>query len=405
MEVIEALRPMQRWSTAQGTPPGPVRIVSFPTNKCNLRCRHCWRVWAEWDRTFASELPDDRWLRLVDEAAAMGTRRWYFLGGGEPLTRRDLVMGMIRKMAPHGITSEIHTNGTLFTPEIIEELMDLKFIAGYFSLDGPNAELNNQIRGSGFDKAVENLRHFAACKQKMGRSMPELVIYATVTNLTYDKVDQFVELAASIGSGVKVFLSALIIEKGGSLELGLNPEQKAGFPEMVHRGLRRAEELGVETNFQRYLDVELIEDGTNMHRKYRPAERVGLAGAMCYEPWLTAAIMPDGQLGPCCAFYDPKSLSIKDLTLEQVWTGPYMQRVREGMFDGKPPAYCVRCPSNLYADKEAMRVILSDHLARAQESVAKRTWRLVNRAGSTLAQQGPLGTARRFKEWVQFHLK
>ncbi len=405
MEPVDALRRMRLWSGACPTPPGPERISAFLTNRCNLNCRHCWRQWAEWDRTYASELPDARWLRLVDEAAEMGTRHWIFLGGGEPLVRRSLMLRMIDKMTAYGMTSWIHTNGTLFSPEMTETIMERSVVRIIFSIDGPNAAINDQIRGGGFDKAIANMQRFASHKQRRGQTTPGLYLNATITNLVYDKLDQFVELAASISPDVVVFLSGLIVEDDETARLALSPEQKAAFPEMVHKGIQRAGELGIETNYSRFLGIELIEESTNMQRNVRPAQRLGLSGAMCYEPWLSAAIMPDGALGPCCAFYDSQALSIKDMPFSQVWNGAYMSRVREGMFDGKPPAYCVRCPSNLFADKEEMRIVLTEYLRRDTEPALKRWMGIVHRVGKTLLEQGPSGTYRRFKEWVRFNMK
>lgn len=405
MEPEDALRRMRCWSKGGTPPPGPERISIFLTNKCNLNCRHCWRNWADWDRTGASELPDERWLRLVDEAAEMGTRHWIFLGGGEPLVRRDLVGNMLDKMASHGMTSWIHTNGTLFTPELIDRVMDTGVQEIIFSIDGPDAETNDRIRGKGFEQAVANMRAITACREKLSRSMPGLFLNATLTNLTCDKLDRFVDLAASIGPEVKVFLSALIVEDKETAGLALSPEQKAALPEMLHRAIRRAEELGVGANFDRFLDGEIIEDNMDMQRNVQPTGRLGLSGALCYEPWLSASILPDGCLGPCCAFYDTRSLSIRDLSLEQVWTGAYMGGVRESMFTGRPPGYCVRCPSNLFVDKERMRVILSEHLRRDQESAAQRVLDSAKRGLSVLVNDGPGAFTRKLREWSRIHLR
>ncbi|HDP33843.1 MAG TPA: radical SAM protein, partial [Candidatus Hydrogenedentes bacterium] len=245
MEPVRALHRMRKWSSgALQSPPGPARLSIFLTNRCNLNCRHCWRAWADWDRSCKSELSDQRWLRLVDEAAEMDVRDWIFLGGGEPLVRRDLVLRMIDKMASHDMTCLIHTNGTLFTPAVIDRVMGKNVQSINFSIDGPDAATNDAIRGGGFEKAVANMRHFARSKQELGLLSPCLHIYTTITNLAYDKLDRFVDLAASIAPDVKVFLSALIVEGDATAKLALSAEQRKAFPEFLQKGMRRAEELG-----------------------------------------------------------------------------------------------------------------------------------------------------------------
>ncbi len=403
MEPENALRRMRRWSDSAAMPPGPERISLFLTNKCNLHCRHCWRNWADWDRSSASELPDARWMRLVDEGAEIDTRHWIFLGGGEPLVRHKLMMQMIHKMAAHSMTSWIHTNGTLFTPEMIDAMMDKGVQEIIFSIDGPDAATNDAIRGSGFEKAVSNMAYFEQRKKQLSVDCPGLFLNATLTNLTYDQLDRFADLAASIGPGVKVFLSGLIVEDVETASLALSPEQKSALPEYLQKGMRRARELGISTNFDRFLDGELIDDNLNMQRNVQPSQRIGLSGALCYEPWLSAAILPDGTLGPCCAFFDPKSLSIRDLSLKEVWTGVYMQGVREGMFNGKPPGYCVRCPSNLFVDKERIRMALTEQLRRDCMSGVERLSDMAQRVMSMLYQQGPAALLSNIAQWFKFH--
>lgn len=405
MEMKNALNRMRRWSGSASPPPGPERISAFLTNKCNLHCRHCWRKWADWDRSAASELPDARWLRLVDEAADMDTRHWIFLGGGEPLVRRALMMQMLDRMAVHEMTSWIHTNGTLFTNEMIDGIMDKGVREIIFSIDAPDEETNDYIRGGGFEKAVSNMRYITECKKRLGLGHPGLFLNATLTNLTCDKLDHFIDLAASIGPDVKVFLSALIVEDEETARLALSSEQKAALPERLHTGINHARELGIAVNYDRFLDGKIIEDNMNMQREILPSRQIGLSGALCYEPWLSTAILPDGSLGPCCAFFDPKALSIRDYPLKEVWMGAYMQRVREGMFNGKPPGYCVRCPSNLFVDKEKMRVFLTEKLRRDQQSLFMRFAVVVKRGVSVLLNQGLCTFMRKAYEWVLCHLR
>lgn len=405
IDFLPALDLMRHWTAPNAIPPGPNRISAFLTNKCNLNCNHCWRNWADWDRSCKSELPDARWLNLIDEAAEMNVRQWILLGGGEPLVRLDLAMQMLKKMTGYNMTSWIYTNGTLFTPETMDAIVHYNAESIHFSIDGPTAEINNAIRGRGFDRAMENLRYLAKRKKECGTSTPDLFIYATITNLTYDKIDDFVDLAASSGEDIRVFLSTLIVQGESTAQFALNPEQKAAFPDWVQKALERAEKMGIVNNFRNFIDTEIIEDTSNMQRNVKAGPCLGLSGALCYEPWLSASILPDGAMGPCCAFYDPNALSIKDKTLNEVWNGAYMNQVREGMFNGKPPLYCVRCPANLFADKEKIRVFLTEYLRRDQESLPQHLWGMLQRGGHTLRSQGFRALGHQAKEWLALRMR
>ena len=85
--------------------------------------------------------------------------------------------------------------------------------------------------------------------------------------------------------------------------------------------------------------------------------------------------------------------------------GTYMQWVREGMFNGKPPGYCVRCPSNLFVDKEKMRVFLTEELRQDQQSLFMRFAEVVKRGVSVLLNQGMRTFMRKAYEWILCHLR
>ncbi|MFB6088596.1 MAG: radical SAM protein, partial [Candidatus Aenigmatarchaeota archaeon] len=58
-----------------------------PTDRCNLKCQFCWR--REYTREF-DELSKNKWLSIVKDACEMGVKLLTFVGGGEPLLRKDV---------------------------------------------------------------------------------------------------------------------------------------------------------------------------------------------------------------------------------------------------------------------------------------------------------------------------
>ncbi|NLO33264.1 MAG: radical SAM protein [Candidatus Hydrogenedentes bacterium] len=350
-------------------------------------------------------MPDERWLRLVDEGAEMDIRHWIFLGGGEPLVRHKLISSMLEKMAHYGMTSWIHTNGTLFTPPMMDNLMGKGVQEIIFSIDGADAQSNDAIRGSGFDKAIANMRYLAQRKKETGLTSPTLLLNATLTNVSYNQLDRFVELAASIEPGVVIFLSGLIVDNEATEQLALNEEQKAQLPELVNKALERAKTLDVFTNFDRFLHEQPLEDTGEIHCAASSVAGKGLAGAFCYEPWLSAAIMPNGQLGPCCAFYDSEALSIRDHSFREVWTGAYMEGVRRSMFNGELPCYCQRCPSNLFIDKENIRIPLSSQLNKEAMSSMARFRATFQAATATFKAGGMTSLFQKSLQWFNFHFR
>ena len=387
----------------KGESRAPTRVTIFPTNICNIECKHCWQRWADYDKTYTSELSDERLLTLIDEGHEMGVREWYFVGGGDAMARGKLVIEMCEKIRALGMHGGIHTNGTIFKKGMFERLIDIEWKLVLVSLDGPNAEINDYIRSRGFEKATANLRRLCALKREREARWPGAGIYCTLTNLSYDKIDQFVELAADIGLDEGVNISGLIVEGPESAEFELSAEQKKALPEHVHKAIERADDLGVKNNFQAYLEEELIHDGMDMHRNFKPKNTVGISGAMCFEPWTSLSILPDGRVGPCCAFYDDDANSIKENSLADVWNGPYMTSVREGMLNGHPPDYCKRCPSNLYVVKERHRKTYSKDLIEQSQldaaNPARKVARLAVKGIKSIKKHGILKTVERGIEW------
>lgn len=138
------------------------------TNKCNLRCSHCW-----YQRETHPETPELTADEFVEKLAALKEEHnitsvtWV---GGEPLLRLD-ILERATPMFAHNIVS---TNGTF-------ELPPLPVMYGV-SVDGPEP-VNDEIRGKGvFRKAKKNAS---------GRA--DVLVLHTVTPLNEADLESFAE--------------------------------------------------------------------------------------------------------------------------------------------------------------------------------------------------------------------
>ena len=75
---------IQSWD--KDGPQGPMTLELYPTLSCNLNCSFCDTT--DRHRPPVHELSEERLIEIVDEAAQMGVKRLFLLGGGEPLTRK-----------------------------------------------------------------------------------------------------------------------------------------------------------------------------------------------------------------------------------------------------------------------------------------------------------------------------
>lgn len=127
----------------------PLVVSIVVTRACNLSCPYCDRRDGSGQTMTTSQL-----LRMLDEMAAMGTRR-IILTGGEPLLRPDFFEILDRANA-HGFRVNLNTNGTL-VPRFADRLL-IGIHGLRVSLDG-DRETHDRIRGTGsFDAAVGAIR-------------------------------------------------------------------------------------------------------------------------------------------------------------------------------------------------------------------------------------------------------
>ncbi len=122
---------------------------------CNLSCRHCYINPKEHGTETVPKETLEKWLKLfLDNKRETNL---IFLGG-EPTMHPDLVHA-IRFAKKTGYSSvTVDTNGFLFH-DFLDRVTpaDLDFLS--FSLDGPNAEVNDPLRGDGvFDTCSQNLQ-------------------------------------------------------------------------------------------------------------------------------------------------------------------------------------------------------------------------------------------------------
>ncbi|WP_407282627.1 12,18-didecarboxysiroheme deacetylase [Methanolobus sp. WCC1] len=131
-------------------------VVWNVTQRCNLRCVHCYAH--SKDMEYKNELSTEEGMALIDDLADFGCPVILF-SGGEPLMRKDLpeLAGYARSK---GIRAVISTNGTLITEEMAKKLKDIGLSYVGISLDGMR-ETNDKFRGieGSFDRALQGLHN------------------------------------------------------------------------------------------------------------------------------------------------------------------------------------------------------------------------------------------------------
>ncbi len=269
----------------------PVNLTWEVTLACNLRCRHCLSSSAE---PADNELTTAEALALVEELHQEGVFQINF-GGGEPFMRPDFLQ-IIDACHELGIMTCISTNGTLFTPELVEQLSRTSMVAIQVSLDGAEKETCEAIRGKGtYDTAIKAL-------ELLAQSPIPTSINAVLTADNADEIQDLQQLANQLGVTLRISRFRPSGRGADNWEaLRPTPSQLIAFSAWLSEN-------------------ENIRTGDSFF-SLTSQERQGLGLNLCGAAKLTCCVGPTGKVYPC-AFLQSDRFEAGDLrqkSFKQVW--------------------------------------------------------------------------------------
>lgn len=337
-----------RWPT-QGRQ-GPMTLELYPTLACNLDCRFCDTT--DRHQPPMAELSGQRLLEIVDEAAELGVRRVFVLGGGEPLLRKD-TPALLHRIKARGMEGVLTTNGTLLSPALCEQLIADQWEEVQVSIDGPSPEIHDRLRGQAgaFKRTVRNACRLSHARRDRGLPGPRLALHFVLTNQNHQSLGELVRLAHALGA-FRIDFDALIAYRPEQQALLLTPPQAAELPALAADALALAEQLGIETTLEGFLDPGRIARG-----QVRPTapDLPGLRGAPCLKAWHYLVVQADGRTSPCCVLAGQGG-SVAEQPLAAAWADdPFLERVRAGMLQGQPLPRCRECSWNILAHEARIR--------------------------------------------------
>lgn len=252
------------------------------TEKCNLRCKHCYHDAYTSKNELTSAQLTLAFMEMEKTLAKWQKNGSASLTGGEPFLRKDDLMRVAHLMdgSEHFSYYDILTNGSLIDMDAIADLGQLqKLRRVQLSLESPNAEENDQIRGLGsFEATLSALR-------LLKRNGFEISVMTTVTKRNQAEIPAMIEFLAD--EGVDTFAIERFIPEGTGAEMKdnmLSIEEVRDLYETIHG-------IGINENRIRVL-------------MYRPLfglidQNDCTVGAMCSVGANALTIMHDGTIFPC----------------------------------------------------------------------------------------------------------
>lgn len=343
---------VRAWET--DGPQGPMTLEIYPTLACNLDCGFCDTT--DRHRPPVDELSAERWLEIIDEAAALGVARVFILGGGEPLLRKDATPAIMARVKQHGMEGILTTNGTLLSPALSEQLIEMDWDEIHFSVDGPSPEIHDALRGQrgAFERTIKAACRLAVAKRRRGLQTPRIALHFVLTSENHRTLGDMVRLAQSLGA-FRIDFDSLIAYTPAQQALSLSPAQRAEVPELARSAKALADGLGIATTLDNFMHPERLLRGD---APPPASDEPGLKGAPCLKAWHYLVVQADGKTSPCCVLAGQGG-SVRDTSLQTAWhTDPFMRQVRDGMEAHQPLPRCRECSWNILQHEALIREAL-----------------------------------------------
>jgi radical SAM protein with 4Fe4S-binding SPASM domain len=293
----------------------PLTVYLGATQGCNLACAHCQASSGPGPLDpFDLDLARPLFAELFELGCGL-----VHVTGGEPLLHPEFFPA-VDEAFRWGLNVLLTTNGTLISDALAEELARRPFRTVSISLDGPDGDSHDALRGDGsLDAALRGLRRLAAHRP--------VGVTTTLTPLLAGRLDELIRVCEDAGA------AALYLRPG--LPAGRAAERPDLLPsfEGFKRTLAELDALQTETDLPIFHPPEVPHAASTAH----VLERFG-----CVAGNLVCSVAPDGQVNPC-ALLGPSfdTGSLRDHSLHQLWSqGDAFVRLRA--LEGNPDCWSCR---------------------------------------------------------------
>lgn len=409
-----------------GTQPNhPLKVFIEVSNLCNIKCVMCNTFSVLNELKTESLKTIDRGLVDIDtlkkQSSFMAHALWVPLMGYGESTMHKQFSSMLEYLGESGLRINFFTNGTNFTDELVQAIVNSKVADVTISLSGNSKEQFETVyHGADFDKVLAGIKKLQEYKNKVNSKFPELSINSIAFQDHVLNFDKFVELMAD--HGVSVINLSPLYTYGFEAGSGINLRDYAAdsenprFVEVIRKAKEIAKQRDVEIrdtfslasaqpksatvitgmpikSLSEKLKKEL--SNTKPTTRISPVAKGGGAfkltttieevkktleipdvpnrkGFICGEPFSTFYIDINGQVKTCCNMptsrYEGDNIKmLGDIAVnsaEEIWGGLPYKIFRENVLKGiYPVAACGSCLKNNSAPPSSIVDIIHLYLS------------------------------------------
>jgi len=316
----------------------PFLIVWNFTNKCNLRCKHCYQ---DASHPLPGELTLEEKLNVVGQLDRVGVQL-IALSGGEPTIHPDFLR-IVEEGSRRGIYMAVATNGTRFSNMgFVERALKagLKYVE--VSLDSVNPEIHDEIRGvkGAWEETIRGVKNLVKMNVSVGLAM-------TVTKLNYREIEDMVKLGEELGVKRVIFFNFIPTGRGRDIvKLDLKPAEREELLKKVYELARKSRVQVASTAPQLARVSWQMSSGSDcLPTHFTPPKSQSLRALAefiggCGAGRIYAAIQPDGKVTPC-VFLPIIVGDLRTETFQEIWNNSLvMERLRDKDLLKQPCGVC-----------------------------------------------------------------
>lgn len=282
----------------------PIKIQWKITNKCNLKCKHCYL-----GKLDGFELPFEKADEIVDTIINSNVME-VTISGGECLTYKGIEK-IIKKFLINGIKVDVFTNALLLKnvlDKIDSDILNKSALLFYVSVDGLKSS-HEQIRGKNtFDKTIENIKY------AIEKGYP-VVTNTVINKINYCDIMDMIVLLKQMG--VKdVQLSNLIVQGSADNSMKISLSEQMALKEKINDLYKEHPEFG-------YIYYSEVPDSDGVRKVYSLSngkkDFIGNDNWKCTAGVARVTIDSNGKVY-CCPFIKDSYLGdLNKESLSDVW--------------------------------------------------------------------------------------
>lgn len=282
----------------------PIKIQWKITNKCNLKCKHCYL-----GKLDGFELPFEKADEIADTIINSNVME-VTISGGECLTYKGIEK-IIKKFLINGIKVDVFTNALLLKnvlDKIDSDILNKSALLFYVSVDGLKSS-HEQIRGKNtFDKTIENIKY------AIEKGYP-VVTNTVINKINYCDIMDMIVLLKQMG--VKdVQISNLIVQGSADNSMKISLSEQMALKEKINDLYKEHPEFG-------YIYYSEVPDSDGVRKVYSLSngkkDFIGNDNWKCTAGVARVTIDSNGKVY-CCPFIKDSYLGdLNKENLSEVW--------------------------------------------------------------------------------------